>query len=179
MSKIQRTSCVFRWFFTVIFLILPTLLIVSWIIAPQAISLGTISISFLPNGIEILHPLGASTKFWGFLISLIPTGIKMLTLYFLIRLFKLYETGKIFSLKNVSYIKKIGYTMLLGQLIHPIYQLLISATLTWHNPPGHRIAKVLVTGSSFGVIFTALLIILVSWIMAEGYKLEEEQQYTI
>ena len=72
--------------------------------------------------------------------------------------------------------------LLVGQLIiNPIYEGLISMLLTWDNPAhqGLRIAKIGFDQTNLGILFTALLVILISWIMAEGYQLREEQQLTI
>jgi hypothetical protein len=112
---------------------------------------------------------------------MIPLGFELLTLYFLIKLFKLYEQGEIFSIRNVNFIRKTGYTMLIGQLINPVYQVLISVTLTWHNKLHGvpRYATIAFDGTSVGIILTSLMIILISWIMAEGCKLREEQQLTV
>lgn len=181
MNRIKRVSFFFRIFFQIIFVLLPILLVLGWYQAPHALLAlhGDLVIHMVPRGIPVPQPLSETTRLLGFLISLIPTAIEMLVLYFLIRLFKLYEKGEIFSIKSVHYIRNVGYTMLIGQVINPIYDALLSTTLTWSNPPGHRLAVVLFTGKNIGTIFIALLVILVSWIMAEGCKLNEEQQLTV
>ena len=126
-------------------------------------------------------PLTTTTKILGFVVNLIPTGVQLFVLYFLIKLFRLYEKSEIFSLENVRYIKKVGYTLLIGQLINPIYEVLMSVTLTWnnylHGVP--RYAVITFNGTNIGILLTALMVILISWIMAEGCRLRDEQQYTI
>lgn len=104
----------------------------------------------------------------------------LLILYFLIQLFKHYENGEIFSIKNIRYIKDIAITILYGQLlINPLYQAMISAVLTWHNPVGERTALIMFSSTNIGLLLGAILIILVSWIMQEGHQLQKEQQYTV
>jgi len=106
----------------------------------------------------------------------------MFVLYFLIKLFRQYEKGEIFLIENVRYIRNIGYTLLIGQLLNPIYDGLISADLTWGNhyvQKGMRIASVTFDNTNITVLLTSLFIILISWIMAEGYQLRAEQQLTI
>jgi hypothetical protein len=181
MEKIKRVSMFFRVLFQMSFIALPILLVCFWIQAPTSIGLHALDItmSFIPKGVEILNPLSPMAKFLGFLISLIPNALSMLIIYFLIKLFKLYENGKIFTFENVNYIKKIGYTLLITELVDPIYQVFMTATLTWGNPHGHRVASITISGIDFGTILVALLTILISWIMAEGCKLNEEQQLTI
>lgn len=183
MNKIKRVSTIFRIIFQTAFLMLPIFLILFWIYTPFFTKLNNstlgLSISFIPHGTIILHPLNAMTKLWGFIISLIPIAVIELILYFLIKLFRCYEREEIFSSHTVRYIKNIGYTMLVGQLLNPIYQGLITAALTWDNPKGQRVAFINFGGTNFAVIFTAFLIILVSWIMAEADRLHEEHKYTI
>jgi hypothetical protein len=137
------------------------------------------SVSFIPNGTEILHKITRIEALWGFLIELLPTVVEMMIIYFFIKLFKLYEQGKIFTLPNVEYLRKIGICMLINQGVGFIYDGLISFMLTLHNPAGHHLS--LVTFSNYDVynIVTAIMVITISWIMAEGCKLNEEQQLTI
>jgi hypothetical protein len=100
-------------------------------------------------------------------------------LYSLIKLFGLYSKGEIFSVNSVKHIRNIGYALLITQIVNPLYEGLMGLALTWHNPHGHRFASVTLNQTNLGIIFVALIVILVSWIMAEGCKLREEQQLTI
>lgn len=183
MKKIQQISLIFRILFQIAFFILPIFLVVSWIQAPKSLSFFGHMIVFnsIPHHYPILYTLGWSTKLLGFLISLIPTTVSMFTLYFLIKLFKLYERNEIFSLSNVKYIRNVAYTLLIGQFINPIYEFFVSMIITWHNPEhsGLRYASITFDQGNIGIIIIAVLVILISWIMAEGYKLKEEQQLII
>jgi hypothetical protein len=189
MNKIQQVSLFFRVVFQILFIVLPVLLIIGWMSASQSLVMlhGIIEMDFIPraytatiaHGSDILHVLTPEEKILGFCIAVIPLLIELYILYSLIKLFKLYEKNEIFSLKHVRYIKKIGYALLIGQIIHPFYEGLMGLVLTWHNPPGAHLIKVTLDQTNIGILFTALLVILISWIMAEGYKLREEQQLTI
>lgn len=182
MRKIQRVSKFFRWLFQITCIALPILSIIFWFNAPSPIEVvhHALVVNYIPESIKIFHTLTYSERFFGFIISLMPLTVNLFILYFLIRLFQLYEKCEIFSLKNVQYIKYIGYTLLIGQFIaNPIYEAILSATLTWHNPRGERMATISFTGTNLGIVLTALLIILISWIMAEGYKINEDRKYTI
>lgn len=182
MDKIQRVSLFFRILFQIIFILIPVTLVIKWVYAPQVIHLGGMgTLRTLSHSYPILGPLTLQTKILGFLASLIPMTVNLIVLYFLIQLFRLYEQGEIFSLKNVRYIRNIGYTLLVGQLVHPIYDVFISIVLTWNNHlyGGMRYAAITIDRTNIGVLLTALLVILISWIMAEGCKLREESQLTI
>lgn len=194
MNRIKNVSLFFRIVFQIIFFALPILLMVSWVYAPDELVLlsGFIKLNAIPatysgmhtyaQGVPekaILHTLSLSEKSLGCLVSAIPMLVKMIILYFLIKLFKLYEQGDIFSLHHVKYIRNIGYALLMGQLIEPFYQFAMGIVLTMHNPPQHRYAAITLDQTNIGILLTALLVILISWIMAEGCKLREEQQLTI
>lgn len=119
------------------------------------------------------------TRVIGYLVSLAPMVVELCIIYFLIKLFQLYEKGEIFSLQNVRYIRNIGLVLLIEQVVSPIYEAVMGLVLTWGNPPGHRYASITLDGTNVGIVLTALLIILISWIMAEACQLHEEQELTI
>lgn len=183
MQKIQRVSFLFKILFQTAFILLPIILAFFWYRAPLPLEFfnGSISMSFIPKSILAINhsPFTLNIKILGFLISLIPTAIVEFILWFLIKLFTLYEQAEIFTLQNVKYIRNIGCTLLVGQILDPIYQVLLSATLTWQNTPGQRLATITLGGTDAGIVLVALFTILISWIMAEGCKLREEQKYTI
>jgi hypothetical protein len=191
LSKIKRISVFFRIVFITLFIAIPLLNVIGWIYAPESMRLmqGIVIVDVIPQaymdhhngaGPIILHTLSMSEKIGGYLVSMIPMLVHLAVLYFLIKLFKLYELGEIFSLNVVRYIRNIGYALLLEQLLlQPIYQFLMGIVLTLNNPPGHRIASITLDQTNVGIVLVALLAILISWIMAEGCKLREEQQLTI
>lgn len=183
MPKIKRISHFFRILFLLLFITLPVLLILEWINAPNpfVILAGVIKLSSIPLSYSnsILHTLTPAEKLLGFCISTVPLSIALYILHSLIKLFKLYESGEIFSINHVRYIRNIGYGLLATQIINPLYEGLMGVILTWHNPHGHRFASISLDQTNIGMIVGALLVILISWIMAEGYRLQEEQQLTI
>lgn len=177
MNKIKYVSMCFRIIFQIIFLILILAQIIGWIYAPINISLFNI----IPPGYQIYlqHSLSVSDKIAGFAITIIPTAIKLITCYCLIQLLYLYERFEFFSEKNVRHIQHAGYSLLLFQLLNPLSEFVLGFILTANNPPGFRFARMSLTEMNIGLIFTALIIILVSWIMAEGVKLRNEHQLTV
>lgn len=183
MNKIKNVSCFFRIFFQIAFFAFPILLAVSWIYAPAELQLlaGFIRIDPIPVSYThgILHTLSPSEKLFGFIASCIPLAIILFILYSLIKLFRLYEQAEIFSLNNVRYIRNIGYALFIGQLIQPFYQFLMGIILTMHNPKGHRYAAFTFDQTNISILLMGLLMILISWIMAEGCRLREEQQLTV
>jgi len=181
MNKIKLVSRFFNGLFFILLFVLPLLVAMYWItdgvLLQKLVPFG-ISFRFLPADLSHLSGFSPTIKFFGFLISMLPTGVSMVILYFLIKLFARFKTGEIFSIENIKYLKKIGYTILTGQIIiHPIYDALIYATLTYGRKP-HMIAITFGTPQLKGIV-TGILIILIAWILQEGYKLQQEQVYTV
>lgn len=183
MDKIQRVSCFFKIIFQILFVLTPILHIIGWMNAPEAFSVieNTFTMSVIPSPYRdaILHTLSGEEKMLGGLVDMVPTIIDLFIIYSLIRLFRLYEVGEIFSMRNVKYIRNIGYGLLASEIVNPIYEAVLGLVLTWNNPPGHKFASITMNQTNIGMLLTALLVILVSWIMAEGCKLREEQQLTV
>lgn len=183
MEKIKRISLFFRVFFQVLFVALPIFLITAWVKSSGTLVIigGAINLNYIPASYanSILHILSGSEKFLALCLSSIPMFVQLYILYSLINLFKLYEKGEIFSINNVRYIRNIGYALLITQIIDPIYQGAMGFVLTRYNPPGHRFAAITLDQTNIEVVLIALIVILISWIMAEGCKLREEQQLTV
>ncbi len=178
MNKIQRVSAAFKIFFQICFVIYPILLVYAWYKAPVPVLEPFINL--ITQEYPILHPLSLKTRLLGFLANLMLDGsITLLILYFLIQLFNLYKQGIIFTLQNVNYIKYIGYALITGQCLAPVLEGLMGLILTWNNPPGHRFASMTVNGTDAGIILTACLIILISWIMGEACKIREELDHIV
>ena len=55
--------------------------------------------------------------------------------------------------------------------------MILMATLS--NPPGHRYISLNFGTPNLEVLFWGMLVIVISWIMAEGYKLQKDQDLTI
>jgi len=182
-DRIKSVSKFFRIFFQIVFIIMPLIFIYSWVVSAQEVVLpgGVIHTSSVPAAYRnhIFHVLTASENFMAALVSAVPLCVVLFIIYSLIKLFKLYEQGEIFSLANVRYFRNIGYAMLALQVVDPFYQLAMGYVLTVNNPPGKGYMAITFDQNNIEGVLCALVIILISWIMAEGCKLREEQQLTI
>lgn len=184
MYKIKQVSRFFRVLFQIYLIAAPLFLAYGWIHAPHGFNtpFGPMDFSNIPQSYahNIFHKLTSTEKFLGFIISLVPMGISLFVTYTLIKLFKLYEKGEIFSLTNVNYIRHVGYGLLASQLINPIYEPLLGLILTYKNRPEHSaFMQITLSQTSCIIMLMAFLVILISWIMIEGCRLREEQQLTI
>lgn len=112
-------------------------------------------------------------------VMFIPNTIIMLNCYFLLRLFRSFYKTEIFTEKNVIYLKRIAQTLLAGFVLKPIYDVLMSYTLTWRNPAGQIMYVAGLSVSEFTTLFLSCFVFLIAWVMSEAYKLKEEQRYTV
>ena len=182
-KKIQRLSRILRYTMFGAFIILPLFAAGFWMTDGYSGIAPWLSSRWLPvlDNVEVppFNELDNTIKFLAFLVNMIPISIHMLVLFFLALLFMQYEQLQIFSEKSVKTIRKVGYTLLLGQCLHPIYLGLLSLVLTISNPPGHRTITVGLGNDQLTLVVVALIIILISWIMEEGRKMHEEQEATV
>lgn len=186
MNKINRVSMIFRVLFQLILICYFFIVIVGWASAPGPLNIlvlphYTIRVGVLPASYmhSILHPFGVTDKLLGFLANLIPMLIDMFVLHSLIKLFQLYEKAELFSMNVVRYLRNIGYGLLLGQIVYPFYEYSIGFILVRNNLVGNGHAGITLDQTNFGVLVLSLVIILISWIMSEGYKLRDDQEHTI
>ncbi|KTD66322.1 DUF2975 domain-containing protein [Legionella spiritensis] len=115
-----------------------------------------------------------------FLIQAIPLSITVFICHKLARLFRLYEQGCLFEVENIRIIRQISLFMITGELIHLVlYQPLITAALSFNNPPGQRFISITFGEANASTLMTAIIILLASWIVKEAYQLKADAQLTI
>src|SRR5579863_6331477 len=108
MNKIKQVSLFFRVIFQILFVAFPIVLMIAWATTPDSVVLwhGLINMNFIPASYGpsammggIMHTLSGQEKLFGFMISCIPLAVNLFIIYSLIKLFKLYEKGEIFSIE--------------------------------------------------------------------------------
>lgn len=181
LQKIQRVSYWSRRVFQSLLILIPLWSVIFWLNVQYFYTQHPqISTLFISQSWTISHPFTGMDIFWGLSISfLFSTSFTLLILYFLICLFKLYEQGEIFTFQSVQYLKKIGYTILVSQIAGLFNDAALSLALTFNNPVGQRATSFGINQNNLFAVITAIMIIFISWIMAEACKLQEDQQYTV
>lgn len=183
-TRIQKYAKFFTVLFWIALFLLPLWNATIWL------SGGAISGPY--NSLEVLtgnnmletayhptFPLPWDIRTFGLGVSMIPTTISMLSLWWLIRLFSYFIHGEIFTCHTVKYIRRLGWTMFSGVLLTPVHEALLTIVLTLHNAPGKRLVRISFESADVKQLITAGLIILISWIMNEGRKLRETNELTI
>lgn len=178
MSKLNKISNRFQSLFKILFFVYPLLVISTWL-SLITIPVEAFTFTRLPVDVD-LQSLRFMTRFLACMVQMIPTIIVMLGFYYLIQLFKLYAQNIIFDPKNVILIKKIGYTLIAQVFVSLlITQPLLSFILTMDALPGQREIAVGFGSEEISNLIIGGIVVLISWVMAEGGKLEEEKNLTI
>jgi len=125
--------------------------------------------------VHVDHDLPDLTRFFAFLVDLIPLGAVIYGLQQLRRLFLLYESGSIFTERNVDCFRGLGGALIVWVVCHIVRTTLLSVVLTMDNLPGQRMIVVALDSGDFTGIFVGVVVLIISWVMDEGRKIEEDQ----
>ncbi len=177
MSRLNKISRLFQWLFIAFFFIYPMLVLNMWLGA-VSIPSHCLAIARLPVEVD-LQSLRISVRLLACLVEMVPTAIIMLGFYYLSQLFKLYSQNSIFGLQNVILIKKIGLTLIAQVLSSFVIQPILSIILTMDAKPGNHLISLGIGNEEISNLVIGGIVVLISWIMEEGRKLEEEKRLTI
>ncbi len=176
MDRIKRYSKYLQYFFLVAMIVEPLGVALAWAFADVETLTALVAFGDEP-GID--WNLTDLQRLLSFLVYLIPVSLSMLLFRALSRLFGLYSQGLVFTRDNVKRIRQAGLLLLAGQLVSPFYQSLLSLVLTMNNAPGQHMIMIGMDDSDISEIVTAVVIIVVAWVMDEGRKLKDEEALTV
>jgi len=173
-NRIQRVSGTFRLLFTVLIFFIPIVSLMYWMV-----------FNYLPGGFKAELPVVASqalplkTLLLAFLVSLIPASVAIYGAINLKELFKFYERGIVFSKQNANCFRRLGYALISWVFANLIFVVLISLVLTFNNLPDERVMVAQFGISDVGTLIIGAVVLLVSWVMEEASKLENELSHTV
>jgi hypothetical protein len=174
-ERIQRASRRLRYLLMAVFWAMPVINAFVWIFMNRLPEMMTSEM--LPYFARL--PLPASARLMGFLVVMIPTGVAMTGAYHLMRLFELYERGEIFKLSNVHCYKKLSRLLIWWFVAGILCRSLLSVVLTLHHPPGQRMITFGLSSSNLTILLLGLILAVITWVMEEGRKLQEDQDLTV
>lgn len=173
-TRIQWTSKRFRRLFTALIFFIPFLDLMFWL------SFNHLNEGFLAGlPATANQDLSQRSLALGFLVSLIPVTVAVYGMVTLSRLFQLYENAIVFTSDNVRLFRKLGYVIIAWVAANLLFTPLISAVITHGNPVGQRMLTVGINFSDLSVLIMGAIVVLISWVMNEGRKLEDEQMHTV
>lgn len=173
-DRIQRVSARFQLLFTGLIFFIPIATLMFWL-----------SFNHLPAGftselpVTVDRVLPIKTLLLAFLVSLIPACVAIFGIIKLKTLFKLYEKAVVFSEHNVRCFRHLGYILIAWVVANLIFVMLISVVLTFNNLLGERLMVAQFGASDIGTLVIGSVIVLVSWVMKEATKLENERAFTV
>ena len=184
MNKIQKLSRFLKWVFAFIFCAWPIALFFIWFQNQSdflAAGIGLSINNFIPANLasQIITPLSLTAKVWGFMVSWIPATVSMFISWYLMRLFGCYEREEIFTHRSIRYIRHVGIWMIVWAIVNPIYQVLMSLTVTLGNPVGQRVITLELGTDYFRNLLTAGVVFIVAHIMQQGLKLKQDHDLTV
>ena len=182
MSKIQKQSRRARIFFQSLFVLTPIMVCYYWLTVDTPYdfltSLGIVQVSIDVDYFTQL-PLTVTTRILAVIASLSLCSIIMYAFRVLINLFRSYERNEIFTLDNVMSYKKLGYCLFYWVGASVVYGALMSVILSFNNLPGERVLAIGFEGVDFLTLVLGFIILIISWVMKEGYILADENDHTI
>jgi len=182
MSDIQKQSRRARLLFQSLFVLTPFTVCYYWLTVGTQYdfltTLGIIQTSYDINSYTKL-PLTITTRVIAATASLLLCAIIMYALQVLTHLFRNYEQNEIFSFNNTMSYKKLGYCLFYWVGASVIYGAVMSVVLSFNNPPGERILSISFVGMDLLTIMLGFIILIISWVMKEGFILADENNHTI
>jgi DUF2975 family protein len=172
--RIQSVSGKFNALFSFLIICVPVSILLFWLF-----------FNSLPAGFKNDLPVstGNSLSFLtlslAFLVCMIPGSVTVYALLTLKKLFKLYEKAVVFSASNVDCFRRLGYTLIFWVIAKLISMPLLSIVLSLANPPGERQLVAGIGATDIGTLVIGAIIVVISWVMNEACKLNDEQAYTV
>lgn len=186
--RIQTVSSYLVISFNLLLLILPLTSFLAWWyidtpLVKQWIARGILFTPVLtPAGIIHLNQVSWTTftKLMGLTSELIGLLPFFISLFVLKSIFKNYQHDKIFTIDNARSYKQLGWLFLVHAcLAKPLSELLLVGATTLSNPPGKRYLSFGFGTPNIESVFCGSMMLVISWVMLEASKLQDEQTLTI
>lgn len=181
MDTITKPSRRFAVLFRVVFYAYPVIMFCLWLWIDPAGSNDWLDFDLIESVMEgrTVTELLLWQRVACFGASMLTGGAVMYVFRRLSRLFDLYGEGVFFDAGTVTCYRGIGAGLIVQQLLSFPEQALQTLILSWKNPVGERFISFGVDDANISLIIVGLMIILISRIMDEGRKMQEEQQFTV
>lgn len=135
-----------------------------------------------PNGVVIIgqKAFPGLSKFVFFTADFLMNIVGLVGIFYLVKLFRLYKNYRIFTIQNAYCFRALGSVILFQALIaEPLTSSLKILAATLPNPPGQRILSIGFGSSGISLILIGLVVLLISWVMEEASKLQDDSALTI
>ncbi len=154
---------------------LPIVCVIFWVFFNRIHAMAPM----IPLPVRVVHDISSFNRLLAFLCDLVPLSAITYALFKLKNLFLLYEKGRIFTGQNVDCYRALGRTLMVWVACDIVNRTLLGIVLTLDNPPGKRLLVIGLDGGDFTGIFVGVAVLIISWVMDEGRKMQEEQALII
>ncbi len=174
-EQIQRASHRMRRILAGVIIVMPLINAMVWLFINDLPV--DIYREILPHFVTM--PLPATTRLMGFLVTMVSASVVIVGALHLMRLFDLYGKGSIFRDANVQCYKHLSRILIWWFAARIVERTLLGIALTLHNPPGQRMLTLGVSSSDLGILLIGFILSIITWVMEEGQRLQEDQDYTV
>lgn len=171
LDRIKRLSRVLGGLCTFLLLALPIGSAVYW---ANFNSIAPYAAPGIVDAHSIALPLAPRYLFAAFLASMVPVGLIMYAVARVRTLFGHYGRGDIFTRDAIRCLHGLAYALILWLPAQLVYSPLMSLALTLGNEPGQRQLAIGFDEVELTTLFLGIVIRLISWVMEEARKLEED-----
>jgi hypothetical protein len=173
--KIRGMSRKLRKLFQISLYILPAIPILYWLFYNH------LSPMMQDSVFECAAPafLAVNSRLIAFVGEMPAILVMLFALNSLKSLFSLYERGIYFEAENVKQFKLLGKLALWAVLADVVNETVLVLAETINNPPGEKILAISISSDHVKLMVVACIIMLISMVMDEGRKIQDENQLTV
>lgn len=172
-NRIAKASRRMGSLLAILMALIPTACAVFWLLVNQ---IPTIQDKF-PG--YVLWPLPVTTRLLCFVVCMLTAGVAMYGVLILMRLFRLYEAGSIFTSANVACFRSLAKVLMWWCGAGILQDPLLGLSLTAHNPPGQHVLAIGLTSPDLTALMIGAFLAIIAWVMEEARRLQEEQDLTV
>lgn len=180
-KKLNKISLRVLLLLRVLVILIPVVTLLSWIFSENIFSESILGPSIgeliKADQVNIFKLNNKLIGIAGSFFNLLPF---VLSLVWLIRLFKNYAIGDIFTVQNAKIYSHLGYVCLLSALVfQPISQALFSLAVSINYAVGQRFIAFGFGGGNLTAIIGGAFLIVIAYVMRIGHEINEERNLTI
>ena len=180
-EKLKRVSLRVLLLLRILLILIPVITLLSWLFPDNTLSkciLGPSIGGFIKaDQVNVFMWNNKLIGLVGSFFNLLPF---VLSLIWLIKLFKNYALGDIFTVSNAKIYSRLGYVCLFSAfLLQPISQALFSAAVSINYSSGQRFISFSFGGGNLTAIIGGASLIVIAYVMRIGHEIDEERNLTI
>lgn len=111
-----------------------------------------------------------------FFFALAPAGFTVWALWSLMRLFRGYAVGDVFSYRALRHLNHVAVALFASVILGFVMQLPITLLLSWYKGAGHRALSIGIGSHEIAGLFLAGAVLVIARVMAEARRVADENE---